>query len=110
MKVRYIGSDPKLQGTTASALEDQPHWTIQLDRYPGGPSIEKCNPTNHPLCFGWHEFPVSDWEEVKEFEVSERQYKEIISSLNNTIQDRCCSIEERDEVKAVIDSLVKQNL
>lgn len=64
--VRYVGRDPKLQGTTAIACKNQPKWRIQLDRYPGGPPAAKCNPTDHPLMFGMHMFPPRDWEEIEE--------------------------------------------
>lgn len=66
MKVRYVGSDPILQGATAIACDNKPKWFIQLDRYPGGPPVEECNPLDHPLMFGRHMFPPDDWEEVED--------------------------------------------
>lgn len=64
--VRYIGSDPALQGTTAISCKKGHKWWIQLDRYPGGPPAAQCNPTDHPLMFGRHWFPPKDWEAIED--------------------------------------------
>jgi hypothetical protein len=53
---RYVGSDPKLAGTTA-LLREQVHVPKVLAQF------DQLKAT--PMAFGWHEFPASDFEMVE---------------------------------------------
>lgn len=57
---RYVGRNPRLRGATATI--DTKNKKFQLDRYPGGPRADHCNPSDHPLVFGWHDMNEGDWE------------------------------------------------